>query len=219
MSFSLFPRVIFRGKSKFNGEVVIKDFLWQRLLYADGVIQSGGVVEDIWKKALKRIQNTAMPAGRPAKLAGRQESRIENVLVLGLGGGTVIRLIRRYWPHASVTAVELDPLIIDLGKRFFSLTPKNNFKVINGDAIKFDPQHRKGFDLVLIDLYFGKKIPAGAEKDVFLRNIKSLLASDGRAIFNRIRFSKKNFEASLKEHFCYIEKVETVSNLFFIVGS
>ena len=42
-----------------------------------------------------------------------------NILVLGLGGGTVIHLIRHFFPDSHITCVEKEAMHIQIAKRFF----------------------------------------------------------------------------------------------------
>ncbi|CAI5971113.1 unnamed protein product [Closterium sp. NIES-64] len=44
------------------------------------------------------------------------------VALLGLAGGSVARIIRTQWPEVGVQAWEIDLVVVDLARRFFSLT-------------------------------------------------------------------------------------------------
>ena len=167
-------------------------------------------------------------------------------MILGLGGGTVVQIIRQYWPESKITAIEIDPEIIKVGRRYFDLGEIENLKIINADAIKWrrvrkssdlqaanfndisglrglnKRQKRRGvFDLIIVDLYLGSRFPKKAENDEFFKYLKKFLAPDRVIIFNRLRqrgekFSR--FEKKIKSHFSSVKKLKTVSNLFFIAG-
>src|SRR5690606_21573634 len=58
-----------------------------------------------------------------------------NVLLLGLGGGSVVRILRKELGiGAPITAVELDPVMVDLAQRHFSLDEHSGVNVVQGDA-------------------------------------------------------------------------------------
>lgn len=76
----------------------------------------------------------------------------KRVLVLGLGGGTVVHLIRHFFPQCAITCVEREPMHIKLARRYFAL-PKD-VEVIEGDAYAvLAKQKRKYFDWILDDVF------------------------------------------------------------------
>jgi spermidine synthase len=58
------------------------------------------------------------------------------ILVLGLGGGTIVHLLRRFFPESHITCVELDKEHITIAKQFFVI-PNDNVKVVHADAYEF----------------------------------------------------------------------------------
>lgn len=81
---------------------------------------------------------------------------IHRVLCLGVGGGSVLHLLRKYIPGVQITAIENNPIHIEIGQRYFDLKQKG-ITLICDDAIKW-VQSYKGptFDLIIDDLYFEK---------------------------------------------------------------
>lgn len=76
----------------------------------------------------------------------------KRVLVLGLGGGSVVHMIRHFFPQCVITCVEREPMHIKLARRYFSL-PKN-VEVIEGDAYAvLAKQKHKYFDWILDDVF------------------------------------------------------------------
>src|SRR5688572_5636343 len=59
------------------------------------------------------------------------------VLIVGLGGGALPAFLRKHFPEAHVTAVELDPAVIDVARRFFGFKEDDKLKAIAGDGRKF----------------------------------------------------------------------------------
>ena len=209
MSFSIFPRTVFKTKSKINGEIVVKEQLGDYTLHVQGLIQSGGIIKGIWKKPLRFAQG---------KLS------VSNCLILGLGGGTVVQLIKNRWPEAKIIGVEIDPEIIKIGRKFFGLGEIKNLEIIKANAFKWvdghfnDLNHQSKFDLIIIDLYLGKEFPKEVESEEFLKNLKKLLAKKGLVIFNWLKGkSEKQFEEKIKKIFPAIERIETPTNLFFVL--
>lgn len=65
-------------------------------------------------------------------------SKINSVLLLGLGGGSVIETLRKDFDYQKhITAIEIDPVIIDLAKEEFQLKIFENLDIICDDALHF----------------------------------------------------------------------------------
>ncbi len=129
--------------SKFNGQIKIKKYLWETSVWVGGFEQSGPLVKAVWQKALKNV--TIAP---------------KSVLILGLGCGVAAKLISQKFPNALITGVEIDPVMIDVGKKFFDLSKIKNLKIVCEDAHNFLKKNKTEFDLVIDDLYLGGKATA-----------------------------------------------------------
>jgi len=81
--------------------------------------------------------------------------RVERVLLLGVGGGAAIHLLRDWFPTAHISGVELNPVHLQLARRYFNLKGKN-LKLVEGDARHYVEKYRgEKFDLVIEDLFGG----------------------------------------------------------------
>ena len=205
MSFSFWPRVVFRTKSRISGEIVVKEHLGKYSLHVQGLIQSGGIVKGIWKKPIRAVQ--------------RKMSVARQILVLGLGGGTVVQLIKARWPEAKIIGIEIDPEIIRVGKKYFGLGKVTGLKTVQANAFSYVAKAHGEFDLVIVDLYLGHQLPRAVASDKFLGNVARLVADDGVAVFNCLRGDEKSlsdFERKLKKHFASTARIKTSTNLFFL---
>lgn len=79
------------------------------------------------------------------------------VLLLGLGGGSVLRLIRALVPTAELHAVELSAEVVEVARRDFALDALRA-RVHVDDAARFltRASNRGRYDLVIDDVYAGK---------------------------------------------------------------
>ena len=84
----------------------------------------------------------------------------KKILLLGLAGGTMLRILKQLLPKARITAVEIDGELVDIARRHMPW-PADACEVIVGDAYTFLKRTRRRFDVVLDDVFL-----AGAE-DVF----------------------------------------------------
>ncbi len=83
-----------------------------------------------------------------------------SVLMLGLAGGTALRILRHLLPDARFTAVEIDPAIIQLARDHMALDGIGA-EIIVGDAYEWAATSRRRFDVVIDDCYLT------GEEDVF----------------------------------------------------
>ncbi|MEX1032491.1 MAG: methyltransferase domain-containing protein [Cellvibrionaceae bacterium] len=80
--------------------------------------------------------------------------QIKRVLVLGVGGGAVIRQLEHLLDPDKIVGVELDPVHIAIAKKHFGLSGKKRVSLIRADAIEWLRQYRgKPFDLIIDDLF------------------------------------------------------------------
>jgi len=196
-------KVLEERESKYNGHLKVSRSLgFGTYIQAGGLTQSGGIVGVIWKPTLKRIHNLKFT--------------INNCLILGLGGGTAAKYVRLFWPEAKITGIDIDPVMIELGKKYLGLDQVGvNIKI--QDAGKFSGK----FDLIIIDLYNGDQFPEKFQNTEFLNKVKNSLSENGTAIFNRLYYDDKRPQAvkfgnKLKKIFPKIEWFYPEANLMLI---
>jgi spermidine synthase len=78
---------------------------------------------------------------------------INRVLVLGVGGGASIQLIRQFVGPETIVGVELNPAHIYVAKRFFKLK-HDSIRLVHADAIQWIKDYDgEKFDLIIDDLF------------------------------------------------------------------
>src|SRR3989344_4262622 len=124
--------------SKYNGHIkVVKTLGMGTYIQSNGLTQSGGIVETIWKQTLRELRI--------------KKEEIRNILILGLGGGTVAKLLRKTYPKAKITGVEIDPIMIELGRKYLDLENYNiDIKIADALTYKLLPIT---YDLIIVDTY------------------------------------------------------------------
>ena len=111
--------------------------------------------------------------------------KVNSVLLLGLGGGSVIQTLRddfKYQKH--ITAVDIDPVIIDIAKTEFDIQDSKDLKIICQDALEYVSQNTTLFDLIIIDLFIDIKMPKQFLELSFWEDIIKSKSSNGIILFN-----------------------------------
>jgi len=77
------------------------------------------------------------------------------LLMLGLGGGTALRQIRRLLPKVAITAVEIDDKMVDIARRYMKID-ELGLDVVVDDAYRYLENCEERFDIIIDDVYMGK---------------------------------------------------------------
>lgn len=77
---------------------------------------------------------------------------IRRVLLLGVGGGTVIRQLREFVRPREIVAVDLNAVHLDVAQRFFGVRGAD-VRLVHADARNWLKQDRTRYDLVIDDLF------------------------------------------------------------------
>jgi spermidine synthase len=83
------------------------------------------------------------------------EAKRARLLILGLGGGSVARQLRRLAPEAEIVAVELDRDVVDVARAEFDLD-EIGLEVIVDDALAVLERERRSFDAIFEDVFIGR---------------------------------------------------------------
>lgn len=204
------PKILEEHTSPFNGEVkVVKDLAFGTYLKAQKLTQSGGIIRSIWKTVFRKSH--------------ANNWSISYALILGLGGGTLVGVIRKEWPDTKITGVDIDPLMVEMGKKYLKLNP-DDVEIVISDATTFCKKQikdKKKYDLICIDMYNGDVYPPQFEEESFLRLVRRLLSHNGIAVFNRLYYGDKRklsvkFSKKLSEVFSTNDAIYPEANVMFV---
>ena len=110
---------------------------------------------------------------------------IESVLLLGMGGGCIINSLRsRYNCSAPITALELDPVVIDIAEKEFGITESEGLKIIVGDAYDYTLETKDSFDLTIIDIFIDIYVPEKFYGTEFWEAMAKAVNLTGFVLFN-----------------------------------
>lgn len=201
----ILPRTVARLSSRHNRDIRVIEENGSYKLLVNGSRQSGEYIRMLWQEAFASFHIYPSPA-------------FKRILVLGVAGGTVIRLLQAIFPDAAITGVDIDRKMIDIGKKFFGL---KNVTLVAEDAFTFI-QKPGQWDLIIVDVYKGAEIPAFIGDDRFVTYLSQRLTSSGTAIINYLfEYEYKNLSAfflkTLRRHFRTVTDTKIQLNRFFCV--
>ncbi len=112
-------------------------------------------------------------------------SGVRNVLLLGLGGGCVVKALRKKFNfNGLIKALEIDEVIINLALHEFSLSKDTSLDVVHADAFNYIINVEEKYDLIIIDLFIDNTVPCKTFSKAFWENINKLNSRHGCFLFN-----------------------------------
>ncbi|MFN2612715.1 MAG: spermidine synthase [Solirubrobacterales bacterium] len=105
------------------------------------------------------------------------------IAILGNAAGTAARSYGHFFPATEVDAVEIDPKLTDLGRRFFDLH-NPQMRVYGEDARPWLQRSGGGYDVIVVDAYRQPYIPFYLATKEFFQLAHDRLAPGGVVIVN-----------------------------------
>jgi spermidine synthase len=162
----------------------------------------------------------------------REDFQMKRALFLGAGAFGMPEQVSKQWPEAKVDVVEIDPVVIEVGHKFFKLSEFPNVMAHAGDARRFVRQSTEQYDLIFGDAYNGvQAIPVHLATREFFAEVKSRLSPQGLFVMNVISAVEgpraellAGMLATLREVFphvalCAVGGVRTTSQNTILVAS
>lgn len=208
----VYPQLIEKQHSKYNKEIKIYRFLGKPFVSVGNLTQSGGLVTKIWQAVVTYTAKYQFNTHHP-----------HHILIFGLGAGSCIKPITIRWPKSHITALEIDPVMIDVGKKYFALDSFPTLKIINQDAFIWLKKNERQFDLILVDMYQGATIPPKANSIQFQNTIKNSLTKSGIVVYNRLstkesQAANRTFLTLLEQQYSHVTQIKTPVNQVFAVS-
>lgn len=103
-----------------------------------------------------------------------------NILLIGLGGGSLARFLVQHLPEAQIDCVETRPSVIELARRYFHLPDTQQLEIHIGDGAEFlcdCPE--QSFDLILVDAFDSSGVHPSVCPASFYADCRRALTPEG----------------------------------------
>ncbi len=171
-------KVLYEKQSRYNEILVTEDEQGLRTLW----FEKGGARQSVVKVGdpdhIELPYARAMPVG----LALVQPPK--RVLIVGLGGGTIPGFLHKHYPKTVIDAVDIDPDVVDVAKRYFGFREDATMRAHVADGRRFIEQRRNRYDLIFLDAFGSENIPYHLATREFLQAVRQALTPQGVAVGN-----------------------------------
>jgi spermidine synthase len=123
--------------------------------------------------------------------------KINSILEIGFGGGRTAWYLHRFLPNVPITSVELDPVVVELARKYFGIRNEPNFQVVKGDGRIFLANSKARYDIILIDAYRGPFVPFHLLTKEFYQIVKDHL-TEGGVVAQNVEPSTMLFDSAAK---------------------
>lgn len=148
------------------------------------------------------------------------QPRQERVLIVGLGGGSMVHFLRKYDPEITIDAVEIDPVVVQIAERFFALKAHRRTKLIVADAFDYFARNSTRYDTIYMDAFLKPSestdetgVPLRLRTLEFYRQLQDRLNPGGSVVFNI------NPHSEMREDLMTIAEAFPQSYVFNLPGS
>lgn len=117
------------------------------------------------------------------KLLQLVPSRPSRCLVLGVGGGSLIKLLIEMYPDTQVDGVEISREMLQIASTYF-IDRTSNITLHEADAIDYMSHIGHTYDIVIVDLFSGDKLIKELLEESFIHKIIASLNKEGLLIIN-----------------------------------
>ena len=141
-------------------------------------------------------------------MAGINDKKEMNILVLGNGTGTYATQCSRYFDNVNISGVEIDQKITDLAVKYFALP--ENVEVTTYDGRAYLNTIREKYDVIMVDAYQDITIPFQMSSVEFFALVREHLTEDGVMVVNMNMRGTQ--EGNINQYLA-----DTISNVFSTV--
>lgn len=111
---------------------------------------------------------------------------VRSLAVIGLAGGTVARQYTAVYGPIPIDGVEIDPQIVEAGRRYFGMNQSNLEAVVQDGRYWLQTVDRR-YDVIGIDAYQQPYVPFHLTTVEFFQEVRDHLTENGVAVINAAR--------------------------------
>lgn len=115
----------------------------------------------------------------------------EKVLIVGLGGGSMVHFLQHHDPGVRIDVVEIDPVVVSLAEEYFGVASEGTVNVIVADGFDYLRTTEERYDVIYMDAFLKPSdetdstgAPLRLQTAPFYDAVKECLSPGGMVVFN-----------------------------------
>lgn len=160
--------------------------------------QSFGGLHRVWQRGFRAVR--------------LRERKVDRVLLLGLGAGSVVSILRgELGIKAAIVAVDDDAEMLRLAREHFGLGTWADLEVVQDDAFRALDRIAGPFDLIAVDLFIEQDVPQALLDPTVIRRLAERISPYGLLMVNMIGHDREStgrvevMEHQLRERFAEVQ--------------
>lgn len=180
-------RIVFDGRSPYSHLQVIDSGSTRTLVFMHD--DGAKVVQSRYRLDAPDLLEVAYTRAMFASLLFRRAQ--QRCLIVGLGGGSMVRFLRRFFPEVAIDAVEIDPLVVQVAAEYFQVEATERVRIVTADAYEFVARSHELYDVIYLDAFLkvsGETDSTGVPLELrtleFLGSLRQRLRANGLVVSN-----------------------------------
>ena len=107
------------------------------------------------------------------------------ILMIGLGGGSLAKFVHRHLKNSRTVAVEINPRVVSIARNLFFLPEDDErLQVVVDDGANYLPGRTSCADIIMVDAYGGHAQPEALTSAAFYAHAREALKPEGVLVVN-----------------------------------
>lgn len=107
-----------------------------------------------------------------------------SILMIGLGGGSMLKYMHKHLPDADLTVVEINQDVINMRHEFLIPPDSASLRIICDDGARFVRKPPHTYDVILVDGFTGQGLPEALCSRSFYQHCRTALNPGGWLVAN-----------------------------------
>lgn len=114
--------------------------------------------------------------------------RPRHILMVGLGGGSLVKFCHRHLPHTRITVLEISAEVIALREQFHVPPDDARLRIVHADAAEYIAAAPASADVILVDGFDAAGMPAALGSAAFYAACRRALRDGGVLVANLLDY-------------------------------
>lgn len=143
----------------------------------------------------------------------------QRILMIGMGGGQTTTYLHHHMPDADITAVEIDPYVVEAARKYFGFNETENYHAAVADGLEYLRTQNTPYDIIILDAFSDGRIPQHLSTPEFYREVAEHMSGDGAVSQNveTVNTRTKDVIAAMNNAFAHVDSYRAGRN-FVLVG-